>query len=118
MVADRISVICGEEPLLCTTTIMGATGAILATSNVIPRFWKEMLTAIDNDEIAKAVQMHLDIQPFLSTVFSESNPGPLKAALKHAGIDCGDALPPLHAPEKAVAEKLAREMQHIKKWWN
>jgi 4-hydroxy-tetrahydrodipicolinate synthase len=118
MVADRIAVICGEEPLLCTSTIMGATAAILATSNVIPRFWKEMLTAIGKDDIAKAVQMHLDIQPFLNLVFSESNPGPLKAALKQAGIDCGDALLPLHPPGKAVAEKLAREMLRIEKWWN
>lgn len=117
MVSDRISVICGEEPLLYTESTMGATAAILATSNVIPRFWKEMLTTIGNGDIAQAVKMHLEIQPFLKAVFSESNPGPLKASLKHAGIDCGDALPPLHAPGKAVMERLAQEMQRIEKWW-
>ena len=99
MVGEKISVICGDEPLFCTDMIMGGKAGILATSNIIPRFWKEMFTLIKQGEIETAIKMHLDIQPFLKLIFGQTNPGPLKVALGHAGLDCGDALLPLHKPE-------------------
>lgn len=117
MVSDRISVICGDESLFCTETIMGAKAGILATSNIIPRFWKKMFTEIQDGNINEAVKMHLEIQPFIEAVFAETNPGPLKAAMNYAGFDCGDALLPLHAPEKKLIEKLIAEMKLIEHWW-
>lgn len=117
MVGDKISFICGEEGLFCTEMIMGGKAGILATSNVIPRFWKKMFTLIKQGEIDAAVKMHLDIQPFLSLIFGQTNPGPLKVALRHAGLDCGDALLPLHAPEKKYCDRVAEMMQQIEQWW-
>lgn len=116
MVKSKITVIAGEDFLLHPEAIMGADAAILATSNIIPRFWSEMFNLIKDDKIKQATDMHLEIQNFLKAVFSETNPGPLKEALKFIDIDCGDALLPLHAPDSNVKEILKTELKSIDKW--
>lgn len=116
LTGDSMSFVCGEEFLLCSETIMGAKAAILATSNLIPGFWKTMLDAIRNGDVRKATAMHMEALPFLSAVFAETNPGPLKMAMKLAGLDCGNALPPLHAPDDKLMERLKNELKRIEKW--
>jgi 4-hydroxy-tetrahydrodipicolinate synthase len=116
-VSEKVSVICGEENLLFPETIMGSTAAILATSNLIPRFWKKLITSVRKGDIDKAVQMHLEIQPFIKSIFAETNPGPLKTSLRHAGFDCGTALPPLHEPSKALSTEIIEQTQRISNWW-
>ncbi len=117
LVGDKISVICGDEPLFCPDLILGGKAGILATSNVIPRFWKKMYLLIKQGEIDAAVKMHLEIQPFLKTIFGQTNPGPLKVALEHMGLDCGEALLPLHRPEPEYCAKIVEGMQQIEQWW-
>ncbi len=116
MIGDRIPVICGEESLFFAETIMGAKGGILASANLVPGFWSEMMHALRRGDISKAKKMHMEIQPFIAALFAEANPGPLKAALKYSGIDCGDPLLPLHPPRDDAAATLQEELKRIKKW--
>ena len=117
LVGDKISVLVGDEPLFCPGLIMGARGGILATSNLFPRFWKKMYTLVKQGQVDEAVKMHLEIQPFLKVVFGQTNPGPLKVALQHAGLDCGEALLPLHKPEPEYSARVVEGMKPIERWW-
>ena len=116
MIGDKISFLCGEEFFLTTQTILGAKGAILATSNLIPRFWRTVLDSLQAGDVPKATALYMEILPFLHAVFGETNPGPLKLALKLAGMDCGEALPPLHAPCEELTRTLRNEMKRIERW--
>ena len=117
MVGDKIPVICGDEALFSSELVMGAKGGILATSNLIPRFWKKMITLVREGNIQEANRMHLEIQPFLKVIFAETNPGPLKVAMRYAGIDCGDALLPLHPPAEASSKIIEAVTESISSWW-
>ena len=60
------------------------------------------MTSSQSEEVG--MQRHAEIFPLLDMIFSESNPGPLKAALAMRGIPVGSVLPPLCDPsEKTLA---------------
>lgn len=116
LIKDRIAFICGEESLFFTEILSGAEGAILATSNIIPKIWKKLMDTIRKGDVQKAREMNMKITPFLNLVFSEANPGPLKDAMRLIGIDCGDALLPLKAPSKKLHDSIEMELEGLLKW--
>jgi len=116
LVGDKITVFCGEEPLLLAELIMGAKGAILASSNLFPKLFKEMFSRIQEGDIGGAKKIHFKFLPLLKPLFAETNPGPLKEALKYYGYDCGSALPPLKLPSKEIINELRIRIDDLDKF--
>jgi len=116
LVGDKISVCCGEEPFLFTELIMGAKGAFMATSNLFPKLFKKMYLKVKNGDISKAREIHFKLIPLLESIFAETNPGPLKEALKYYGYDCGSALPPLKSPNRGIIKKLEKRIDDLDKF--
>lgn len=116
LVGDSISVLCGEEPLFVTETGYGAKGAILATSNLFPEIWVAMFEYLKNGNFEKAKTIHRKMIPSLKLLFAETNPGPLKAALKYKGLDCGPSLLPLTEPNEALQKNLFQELDKLDAW--
>jgi 4-hydroxy-tetrahydrodipicolinate synthase len=115
---DKITFFCGEEPLLYPQLLAGCRGAILASSNLFPSFFKEMIRRVESEDLQGAREMHFELIPFLKSAFAECNPGPLKAAMKHVGLDCGDALLPLLPPGPELLERLYKDVDNLKAWIN
>ncbi len=115
---DRISFLCGEEFLLFTELMMGADGAILATANIFPRIWKDMLLSVKSSNINKARDIYFKMLPLLRAVFAETNPGPLKAAMKYASIDAGAVLDPLSPPDDKKIDQLNGIIDEIREWYS
>ena len=115
---DRISFLCGEEFLLFAELMMGADGAILATANVFPRIWKDMLLSVKASEINKAREIYFKMLPLLRVLFAETNPGPLKEAMKYASIDAGAVLDPLSPPDDKKIEQLNGIIDEIREWYS
>lgn len=105
---ERIAVMSGEEPFFATHVAMGATGGILATCNLVPRLWNEIYGLAARGDLRGALGRQDALNPFLEAVFAEVNPGPLKAALRLAGLDCGPALLPLLPPRPETAARLEK----------
>lgn len=114
LIGDKISFCCGEEPLLFTELIMGAKGAFMATSNLFPQIFKKMYLLIKEGNIEGAKEIHFKIIPLLRSLFAETNPGPLKEAMKCIGIDCGSVLPPLVMPDRKLVEIINKNVNEIK----
>lgn len=117
-VKDRISFLCGEEYLFLTEVSCGAAGAILASSNLVPQIWNDMFDSVKAGNLKRAEEILLHITPLLRQVFAESNPGPLKHAMKMIGIDCGYALNPLTNVSDEVVKKLEIELNNLLKWYS
>ena len=117
-VKDRISFLCGEEFLFLTEIACGGKGAILASSNLIPHVWVELFDIIKKGDLHRAEDLILHTVPLLRQIFSETNPGPLKQAMKMIGIDCGDALLPLEMPSKDNIKRLEIELHKLQTWYN
>ncbi len=104
---EKIGVMSGEEPLLPTCVAMGAVGGVLATAVLFPRIWGEIYELARAGNLKAALGRHKELAAMLAAVFAECNPGPLKAAQAMIGMPVGPALPPLRAPSKEVADRLA-----------
>lgn len=116
-VKERTSVLTGEEFLFFQEVSCGARGAILATSNLLPRVWSDLFDLIKQGKMDMASEIVIKITPLLRLIFAESNPGPLKAAMKMIDIDCGDPLLPLRNPSKAITESLEKELKKLLEWY-
>jgi len=113
---DKITFFCGEEPLLYPQLLAGCKGAIMASSNLFPSFFKEMISRVQSGNVEGAKEMHFQLIPFLKSAFAECNPGPLKAAMKYVGLDCGDALLPLLPPGPELSKILYKDVDNLNSW--
>ena len=111
---DRISVTSGEEPLFPTAVAMGAVGGVLATAVLFPRIWVEIFNLAKSGNLKGALAKHKALAPFLAAVFSECNPGPLKAAQAMVGTPVGPVLLPLKAPSSEVMKRLEATIGALK----
>lgn len=116
-VKGRISFLCGEEFLFLTEIACGGDGAILATSNLIPQIWTDLFKIIKAEDLRRASDIVCHLIPLLRQVFAESNPGPLKHAMKMIGIDCGDAMSPLTSVSPEVMSALQVELKKLLNWY-
>lgn len=116
-VKDRTSVLTGEEFLFYQEISCGAQGGILATSNLLPKIWVDLFDLIQAGDIKRSSEIVIKITPLLRLIFAESNPGPLKEAMRMIGIDCGEPLLPLVKPSKQIIESLAIELNKILEWY-
>lgn len=111
---DRISVTSGEEPLFPTAIAMGAVGGVLATAVLFPRIWVEIMNLAKAGNLKGALAKHKALAPFLAAVFSECNPGPLKAAQAMVGTPVGPVLLPLKSPSSDVMKRLEATIGALK----
>lgn len=110
-VGDKITVLSGDEFLAVTEFIYGAKGAIMATANLIPDVWVKMWNLVNEGKIEEAVNMNIEYYPLFKAIFKETNPGPLKEALKMAGLPAGYLSTPLTAPNADTLEALKQAMR-------
>jgi 4-hydroxy-tetrahydrodipicolinate synthase len=108
---DRIIVLSGDDftvlPLLC----VGGLGVISVVSNVVPGDMADMCTAFFNGDLAKARQIHYKMWPLMEAMFYETNPVPVKTALKMMGKITGEVRQPLCPMSSANEDKLRQVMQ-------
>lgn len=116
-VKDRVSVLTGEEFLFFQEVSCGATGAILATSNLFPGIWADLFDLIKSGDLKRASEIVLRLTPVLRLVFAESNPGPLKEAMKVIGIDSGDPMLPLLRTTDKITAALRVEIEKVLGWY-
>lgn len=116
-VRERTSVLTGEEFLFYQEVSCGAQGGILATSNLLPKMWADIFDLIVSGKKERAAEIVVKVTPLLRLIFAESNPGPLKDAMKMVGIDCGEPLLPLEKPGKEITGGLERELKKFQDWY-
>jgi len=108
---DRITVLSGDDfttfPLLC----VGGMGVISVVSNVVPGDMAGMCTAFFKGDLAEARRLHYKMWPLIEAMFYETNPVPVKAAVKMMGKITGEVRQPLCPLAPQNEEKLRQVMQ-------
>jgi len=100
----------GDDNLALAAIAVGASGLISVLGNALPRETAAMIAAARQGNAAEALRLHQQLLPLMDALFLESNPIPLKAALKMLGL-CGDGLrlplvPAVAATRTRLAEAL------------
>ena len=80
-----IAVMCGDDSLTVPMMSVGAKGVISVASNIIPAELKKMTDACAAGDFASALLLHRKYYKLFKTLFIESNPIPVKAAMAILG---------------------------------
>lgn len=92
---DEFAVLCGNDDMILAALAFGGSGAVSVWSNIQPKNVVDMTKAFWRKDIETARRIQLDGLPMIEALFADTNPLPIKAALRHMGIDVGDCRLPL-----------------------
>jgi 4-hydroxy-tetrahydrodipicolinate synthase len=107
----NFSVLSGDDfftfPLMC----LGGHGIISVASNVAPAAVAELVDAINAGKFKKAKELHYKLTPLVNSLFIETNPAPVKAALAMMGKIQYEIRLPLVKLSDANYEKLKQALK-------
>jgi 4-hydroxy-tetrahydrodipicolinate synthase len=105
---DRITVLCGDDPLTLPLISVGAVGVISVTSNVLPRAVAEVVEEARAGRFERARERHAALFPLHRELFTEPSPAPTKAALVQKGVlASAEVRPPLVPASPTCARRVA-----------
>ncbi|MBP1772390.1 MAG: 4-hydroxy-tetrahydrodipicolinate synthase [Holophagaceae bacterium] len=76
----------GDDNLALASMAVGAAGLVSVLGNALPRETTALVAAARNGNHEEALRLHQQLLPLMDALFLESNPIPLKAALKLLGL--------------------------------
>lgn len=108
-------VISGEDALTLPLISAGVSGVISVVANALPKEFSTMVNFALENKMDKAQEMHYKVLEFIDTLFIESNPAGVKAALKMLNIIENNLRLPLTPVSEKTYQKLENLLSKIKK---
>ena len=91
----KIEVLCGADEAFLSAVVAGSNAAIMASANVIPHIWLEIMRLVGDNKIEEAAKLQREAQTFARMVLKYGAAPPVKAALRMMGIKAGRCRMPL-----------------------
>jgi len=107
-----LAVLSGDDPLTLPMIGVGAVGVVSVVSNLVPAQVVAMVAAALGDDVPSgatpgtALELHRELLPLIKALFTETNPIPLKAAMRLLGRDSGSLRLPMTPASPACIERL------------
>lgn len=92
---DDFIVLSGDDNLTLPLMALGGAGVISVVANLLPKRISQMTSAALEGDMAKAAKIHFDLLPIFKGAFIESNPIPIKTAMRLCGMPSGGLRLPL-----------------------
>ncbi|MCA0969084.1 4-hydroxy-tetrahydrodipicolinate synthase [Halobacillus litoralis] len=112
--SDDFSLYSGDDHLTLPAYAVGADGIISVSAHVIGTEMQNMLKEFVDGNTDEAAALHRKLLPVFHAMFQAPSPAPVKAALKHIGIDTGSMRLPLVALTSEEEEMLRQTLQSVK----
>ena len=107
LIADgRLQVLCGEDANIFSTMAQGSDGAIAAAAHVHAARFVKIIELLKAGQTLEAGALWEPLLPLIEGMFSEPNPGPLKALLASHGLIHNELRSPMTRASGALADKL------------
>lgn len=103
-----ITVLSGDDSLTLPLLALGAKGVISVIANILPSEVSDMVSTFFAGNLAKAQELHTKMFPLCRAVFIETNPIPIKKAMKLLGM-CSDELRLPLCPMQPQNEKALKQ---------
>ncbi|HEX9242553.1 MAG TPA: 4-hydroxy-tetrahydrodipicolinate synthase [Anaeromyxobacter sp.] len=107
---DAIAYLSGDDFTALPYIACGGHGVISVVGNIAPRAMKELVVAARRGDFAKALEKQVAMADLNRTMFVETNPGPVKAAVALLGKASGDLRLPLAPVSDASLLKVREAM--------
>ena len=113
LVGDKLDIYSGNDDQIVPILSMGGMGCISVLSNVIPAQTVAITDKFFAGDIAGAAKLQCDFMPLVRSLFCESNPIPIKAAMAAMGF-CENFLRlPLVPMEEAHYQVMIQRMRAL-----
>lgn len=106
-----IQILSGEDSLTFPILCLGGCGVVSVAANIVPRAVADLCQAVRAGELARARQIHERYFPLFKDLFLETNPIPVKTALRLMGRYTGELRLPLCEMSRANAERLEKTLR-------
>ncbi len=106
-----LTVLSGDDSMTLPLLSVGGKGIISVVGNIVPRDMKALVGAYNSGKVREAVEWHRRLFPLCRAMFYETNPIPVKTAMKMLGRLNGEMRLPLCDMAEANAARLAKSLQ-------
>lgn len=93
----KMEVIIGADECFLSAVVAGSKAAIMASANVIPHIWLEIMKLAQSGKVEEAATLQRSTQTFARLVLKHGAAPPVKAALKMLGVNAGRSRMPLNS---------------------
>lgn len=101
-----ICILSGEDSMTLPILSLGGSGVISVVANIFPKQAALMVKCFFDGEMKKALDMHSKLFPVCKAMFIETNPIPVKTAMKMMGMINGEVRLPMCEMQAENAAKL------------
>lgn len=112
----KMPVLIGHDECFLSAVTAGATAAILASGNIIPDVWLEIMEKVKQGDIQGASDLQHKAQTLARIVTRNGGAPPIKAALRMIGINAGRSRMPLDSGgtlTRELKEEIRLELEHL-----
>lgn len=110
----NFSVLSGDDSLTIPILSVGGVGVISVASNIVPSKISKMVALYLKGDVKKAVDLHYELYPLMQSLFIETNPVPVKAALSLMEMINNEVRLPLSELSDANMAKLKNVLANYK----
>lgn len=103
----------GSDEMLLSALVMGATGAVGSTYNVIGRVFAQVIEAFEAGNLDSAREFQTKANLFIRTVYKYPFHSAMKVILGTMGVDCGPCRLPQNNLSNAQQIDLRRDLESI-----
>lgn len=108
-----LAVLSGDDSMTLPFASVGAVGVVSVVSNVAPARTSGLCAAFLQGRWGEALRIHRELLPLCRALFVETNPIPVKAAMKVLGKDTGVLRLPMTEARAETVEAVRRAMSGL-----
>ncbi|MCB6570038.1 4-hydroxy-tetrahydrodipicolinate synthase [Eubacterium limosum] len=108
---DKLDVYSGNDDQTLPILSVGGKGIISVSANIIPRDMHDLVATFMDGDVDKARKMQFDTNLINLAMFYETNPIPVKTAMRLLGTDTGEMRLPLVEMEEANEARLVEALK-------
>lgn len=110
MCGDRLNIWSGNDDNTVPMMALGALGVISVASNIVPAVVSKLCALCLDGSFSEAEKLFCRYSSLFSVLFIETNPMPVKAAMKLMGLDSGKVRLPLTEVSDSSKARLIQEL--------
>ena len=101
---DALPLYAGNDSQIFPTLALGGAGVISVVSNIFPQLVKRITDGYARCCYAESLAEQQRLLPLIRALFAETNPAPLKLAMRELGLCSDEVRLPLSTPRESTAE--------------
>lgn len=110
---ERLPLYAGNDTQIFTTLSLGGCGVISVISNILPTLVVKICNLFIEGRKNESLALQQSLLPLIGSMFTETNPAPVKYAMERLGLSGGDLRLPLSTVRESTKEKIDKELSSL-----